>query len=249
MSQATAAVELRGASVVSGAGRTILHPTTLSIAAGEAVSVIGRSGAGKTTLLRLLNRLAIASSGTVLRDGVPLTAANEVEVRRRTGYVPQGAALFPHRTVLDNIATVPRLLGWNRARVAEAARPLLTSLALDFEQYAERFPRSLSGGEQQRVAIARALITSPSLLLCDEPFAALDPIVRREQQDAFIRSWREHRTTLVFVTHDLSEALRIGTRVILIDDGAVAFDGRPDEFRETSQPMARRFVEATRLGA
>jgi osmoprotectant transport system ATP-binding protein len=249
MPEASPAVELRSATVVAANGKTILQPTSLSISRGEAVTVLGRSGAGKTTVLRLMNRLVAPTSGEVLRDGVPLTAANEVELRRRTGYVPQGAALFPHRSVIGNIATVPRLLGWTRQQIAAAARPLLDSLALRFDDYAQRFPRSLSGGEQQRVSIARALITGPSLLLCDEPFAALDPLVRREQQDAFIRSWREQQTTLVFVTHDVAEALRLGTRIVLIDAGAIVFDGAPSDFRQSGLPLVRRFVEATEIAS
>jgi osmoprotectant transport system ATP-binding protein len=244
-----AAVELRSATVVASNGNTILRPVNLEIARGESLTILGRSGAGKTTLLRLMNRLAIPSDGEVRRDGETVTASNEVTVRRRTGYVPQGAALFPHRTVLDNIGTVPRLLGWSRQRIVEEARPLLESLALRYDDYAHRFPRSLSGGEQQRVSIARALITRPSLLLCDEPFAALDPLVRREQQDAFIASWKEHQTTLVFVTHDVGEALRLGTRVLLIDDGAIVFDGTPHEFKRSELALARRFVEATEIVA
>ncbi|HET7711755.1 MAG TPA: ATP-binding cassette domain-containing protein, partial [Thermoanaerobaculia bacterium] len=197
----SASVAFRDVTVNAPGGVPILRGITLDIAAGETVAFIGRSGAGKTTTLRLVNGLAAPSAGEVRVNGESLTAVDLVALRRRIGYIIQGAGLFPHRSVYDNVATVPRILRWNEERIRDAARPLLDSLGLQFEVFASRFPRSLSGGEQQRVGIARALIADPEILLCDEPFGALDPIVRGELQDAF----RSVRTgaTILFVTHDL----------------------------------------------
>src|SRR6185436_6855519 len=168
-------IELRGVSVKAPAGDPILHDVSLRVASGESVALIGRSGAGKTTTLRLMNGLAHPSSGAVDIDGASLTSIDLVALRRRTGYIIQGSGLFPHRSVFDNVATVPRLLGWDEARIREAVDGALARVGL--AKFGERRPRSLSGGEQQRVGIARAIVAEPSILLCDEPFGALDPIV------------------------------------------------------------------------
>src|SRR5919106_6484111 len=178
-----ASVQLRNISVHSPAGDPILRDITIDIAAGEAVAFIGRSGAGKTTALRLINGLIQPTRGEVAVDGVALGRTDVISLRRKTGYIIQGSGLFPHRTVYDNIATVPRLLGWDDERTREGARELMEKVSLPFDRFATRWPRSLSGGEQQRVGIVRAMISRPGLLLCDEPFGALDPIVRRELQD------------------------------------------------------------------
>ena len=240
-------IELRGVSVDSPAGDAILRDVELHIPAGQSVAFIGRSGAGKTTSLRLINGLARPSRGEVCIDGVPLARTDLIALRRRTGYVIQGSGLFPHRTVLENIATVPRLLGWDDARIGRAAAPLMTKLGLPLERFADRKPRSLSGGEQQRVGIARALIAEPSLLLCDEPFGALDPIVRRELQDAFVAL--RSGVTMVFVTHDLAEALRIAERVVLFDGGRVVADAPSHELVALDVPLVRQFVNAAVLPA
>jgi osmoprotectant transport system ATP-binding protein len=233
-------------SVVSPSGDPILRDVTLQIASGESVAVIGRSGAGKTTILRLLNGLARPSSGHVAIDGAPL-GGDLAARRRRIGTILQAPALFPHRTVFQNIATVPHLLEWPEERTRAAARELLDQLTMPFERFAHRFPKSLSGGEQQRVAIARSVIAGPPLLLCDEPFSALDPLVRRELQDAFIAVRDRGDATLIFVTHDLGEALRVGKRIVLIDDGAIVCDQPRREFLASNVPLARKFIEAARL--
>ncbi|HWS72360.1 MAG TPA: ATP-binding cassette domain-containing protein, partial [Thermoanaerobaculia bacterium] len=203
------------------------------------------SGAGKTTSLRLINGLVLPTRGEVLIDGVPLARTDVIALRRRTGYIIQGSGLFPHRTVFENIATVPRLHGWDDARIRNAAAPLMTKLGLPLEKFADRRPRSLSGGEQQRVGIARALIAEPSLLLCDEPFGALDPIVRRELQDAFLALRSD--VTMVFVTHDLAEALRIAERVVLFDGGRVVADAPSRELVHLDVPLVRQFIAAAAL--
>lgn len=241
------AIEFREVMVLAPGGTPILDRLSLRISAGESVALVGRSGAGKTTALRLINGLVTPSSGEVRVDEQPLSRINMVELRRRTGYIIQGVGLFPHRTVFQNVATVPRLLGWSEERIRAAAPALLDRLAIPFERYAGRFPRSLSGGEQQRVGIARALIAEPQILLCDEPFGALDPIVRREQQDAFISIRTSGGATIVFVTHDLREALRVAERIVLFDRGRVVLDRPRDHFLESTEPLARRFIESATL--
>lgn len=237
---------LERVSVLSPDGDPILRDVTLRVESGQSVAVIGRSGSGKTTLLRLLNGLVRPSSGEVAIDGA--TVAGDLAVRRRRiGTILQAPALFPHRTVFENLATVPRLLEWPEVRTLAAARELLDQLGMPFERFAHRFPRGLSGGEQQRVAIARSVIANPPLLLCDEPFSALDPLVRRELQDAFIAVRDRGDVTLIFVTHDLAEALRVGRRIVLLDGGAIVSDQPRREFLASNVPLVRRFIEAARL--
>ena len=231
---------------VLAANRPILRDVTLHIAPRESVALIGRSGAGKTTLLRLLNGLATPTSGTVSIDGELM--AGDLAVRRRSiGTMLQAPALFPHRTVYDNVATVPRLLGWDEARIRIAARDLLEQLELSFDRFATRFPRSLSGGEQQRVGIVRAMIAAPPLLLCDEPFSAVDPLVRRDLQESFIRLRDRGEVTMIFVTHDLAEALRVGERIVLVDDGAIVCDEPRARFLASDHPLVKKFLDAARM--
>jgi osmoprotectant transport system ATP-binding protein len=226
----------------------ILQNLSLRIAPGEAVALIGRSGAGKTTVLRLLNGLTRPSSGTVLIDTIALSG--DLAVRRRSiGTILQAPALFPHRTVYENVATVPRLLGWPESRMRDEARALLDSLDLPLDRFGDRYPRSLSGGEQQRCGIARSTIARPPLLLCDEPFSALDPLVRKELQDDFVALRDRGEATMLFVTHDLAEALRVGRRIVLIDAGAIVCDLPRDEFLASNLPLVRRFIEAARIPA
>ena len=209
------------------------------------MAFVGRSGAGKTTTLRLVNGLARPTSGDVIVDGAPLTTVDLIQLRRRTGYIIQGSGLFPHRTVYENVATAPRLLEWPDAQIRSAAEDILGKLDLPLARFGDRYPRSLSGGEQQRVGIARAMIAQPSILLCDEPFGALDPIVRRDLQDAF-RALRSG-VTILFVTHDLAEALRVAERIVLFDGGRVVADSPSSRFASLSLPLARRFVDAANL--
>ncbi|HYS52906.1 MAG TPA: ATP-binding cassette domain-containing protein [Thermoanaerobaculia bacterium] len=223
----------------------ILYDINLRIAAGEAVAFVGRSGAGKTTTLRLVNGLARPTSGEVVIDDQPLATVDLIQLRRRTGYIIQGSGLFPHRTVYQNVALVPRLLGWPDEKTRAAAEELLAKLDLPLPRFGDRYPRSLSGGEQQRVGIARAMIARPAVLLCDEPFGALDPIVRRDLQDAF-RALRSG-VTILFVTHDLAEALRIAERIVLFEGGRVVADCPAAEFTSQPLPLVQRFVAAASL--
>ena len=233
-------IEFRGVSVDA-----ILHDLDLRIGAGEAVAFIGRSGAGKTTTLRLINGLATPSRGEVIVDGT--TVADFIPLRRRTGYIIQGSGLFPHRTVYENVDTLPRLLKWEESRTKEEAARLLDRLGLPFEKFAARYPRSLSGGEQQRVGIARAIVARPGILLCDEPFGALDPIVRRELQDSFTAIREERNATIVFVTHDLAEAMRVAERVVVFDGGRIVADTSARELPRHNSPAVRALVAAASL--
>jgi len=235
------------ATVVGSTGAAIVRDISLQIDPGESVAVIGRSGAGKTTLLRLLNGLAAPRSGTVVIDGLTLGASGLAERRRRIGTILQAPALFPHRTVFENVATVPRLLGWPDERIRRTSAELLERLGMPFDRFAERFPRSLSGGEQQRAGIARAMVAAPPLLLCDEPFSALDPIVRRDLQDAFVALRDSGDVTLVFVTHDVAEALRVARRIVLIDGGAIVADLPAGDFVRSAHPLIHRFLDAARI--
>lgn len=232
----SSSIELRNVEVAN-----ILRDVSLHIKAAEAVAFIGRSGAGKTTALRLINGLVSPSRGDVRVDDVPLASTDLIALRRRTGYIIQGSGLFPHRTVYENVATVPRLLGWAESDTRQAADDALRLMGLD--GFDDRMPRSLSGGEQQRVGIARAIVAKPSILLCDEPFGALDPIVRRELQDAFIATRERGAATIVFVTHDLAEALRVAERIVVFDRGAIVEDLPASQFSRSANPIARAFLQ------
>ncbi len=243
---AASSVSLEDVSVVSPRGETILNAIALRIEAGDSVALAGRSGAGKTTILRLLNGLTAPSTGRVLIDGVEMNG-DLTERRRHIGTILQAPALFPHRSVYDNVATVPRLLDWPEERIREAAREMLDRLGMPLDRFGPRFPRSLSGGEQQRIGIARAMIAQPALLLCDEPFSALDPLVRRDLQDEFVGLRDRGHVTMLFVTHDLAEALRVGRRIVLIDRGEIVCDLPREAFVRSDHPLVRQFIEASRL--
>ncbi len=188
----------------------------LEVANGETCVLLGPSGCGKTTTLRMINRLIEPSAGRILLDGEDVTHIDPVLLRLRMGYVIQQTGLFPHLTVADNVATVPRLLGWNRARVRARVDELLDLVGLPPDQYRDRYPHQLSGGQRQRVGFARALGADPPVLLMDEPFGAVDRITRERLQNEFIRIQREMRKTVVFVTHDIDEAVKLGDQIALM---------------------------------
>ena len=188
---------------------------------GELCVLVGPSGCGKTTTLRMINRLIEPSSGRILIDGTDVLKMDPVELRRGIGYVIQQGGLFPHRRVADNVATVPRLLGWDKARVEARVHELLDLVGLDPGQYARRFPHELSGGERQRVGVARALAGDPPVLLMDEPFGAVDPVTRQRLQQQFIDLQAELKKTIVFVTHDIEEAATLGDRIAVLSKGGV----------------------------
>jgi osmoprotectant transport system ATP-binding protein len=195
-------------------GTVAVDALTLEVPAGKTMVLVGPSGCGKTTSLRMVNRLVEPTEGRILLDGVDIRAGNPAQLRRGIGYVIQQTGLFPHRTVEDNIATVPVLVGWSRKKARERARELLTLVGLDPE-LAKRYPHQLSGGQQQRVGVARALAADPPVLLMDEPFSAVDPVVRAALQDQLLSLQAELRKTIVLVTHDIEEAIKVGDVVAL----------------------------------
>src|SRR5215207_733952 len=221
-----ALVEFRSVAYApEGVPAPIISDLDLRIARGETLVLLGESGCGKTTTLRLVNRLLEPTAGEVLVEGRDTRAWDAVELRRRTGYVIQDAGLFPHFTVERNVGLVPALEGWDEGRVRVRVRELLSLVGLEPEKFAERLPRELSGGQRQRVGVARALAADPPLLLLDEPFGALDPLTRAALQREFAALQRRLNKTAVFVTHDVREALALGTRVALMSAGRVVLLG------------------------
>jgi len=199
----------------------VIEPRTIT-------TIVGTSGSGKSTLLRMINRLVEPTSGRVLIDGNDTTNEPAHLLRRRIGYAIQGLGLFPHRTVADNIATVPQLLGWTQDRIDERVTELLQLFQLEPAVYAAKFPHELSGGQQQRVGVARALAAKPNVLLMDEPFGALDPIIRSKAQDDLLGVQRKLGTTIILVTHDIDEAFRLGHRVAVMSQGRLLQHDRPE---------------------
>jgi osmoprotectant transport system ATP-binding protein len=204
----------------AGQKAAAVDDVTLEIPAGEIVMLVGPSGCGKTTTMKMINRLIEPTSGTILIGDEDVTKRDADDLRRHIGYVIQGAGLFPHYTVAENIAIVPRLLGWAKDRIAERVDELLDLVNLEPAQYRDRYPRELSGGQQQRVGVARALAADPPVLLMDEPFGAVDPITRQRLQDELLRLQDELRKTIVFVTHDFDEAVKLGDRIAILDVGS-----------------------------
>jgi osmoprotectant transport system ATP-binding protein len=204
----------------AGQKAAAVDDVTMEIPAGEIVMLVGPSGCGKTTTMKMINRLIEPTSGTILIGDEDVTKRDADDLRRHIGYVIQGAGLFPHYTVAENIAIVPRLLGWKRDRIAERVDELLDLVNLEPAQYRDRYPRELSGGQQQRVGVARALAADPPVLLMDEPFGAVDPITRQRLQDELLRLQEELRKTIVFVTHDFDEAVKLGDRIAILDVGS-----------------------------
>ncbi|MGQ0572826.1 MAG: ABC transporter ATP-binding protein [Pseudonocardia sp.] len=211
-------IEFRGVTKRFGDGTVAVDDLHLTVEAGGVTVFVGPSGCGKTTSLRMINRMLEPSSGTISVDGRDVTAGDPAQLRRGIGYVIQQAGLFPHRTVLDNVATVPMLLGWDRRRARARAAELMELVGL-VPELAKRYPAQLSGGQQQRVGVARALAADPPILLMDEPFSAVDPVVRESLQDELLRLQGELGKTIVFVTHDIDEAIKLGDRVAVFRVG------------------------------
>jgi osmoprotectant transport system ATP-binding protein len=206
---------------------TVVDDVSMVIEPRTITTIVGTSGSGKSTLLRMINRLVEPTAGRVLIDGADSRDEPAHLLRRRIGYAIQGLGLFPHRTVADNIATVPRLLGWSEDRVSERVIELLELFQLDPAVYGTKFPHELSGGQQQRVGVARALAAKPNVLLMDEPFGALDPIIRSKAQDDLLGIQRRFGTTVILVTHDIDEAFRLGDRVAVMSRGRLLQHDRP----------------------
>jgi osmoprotectant transport system ATP-binding protein len=241
-------IELHCVGKSFGATRAV-DDVSLSIARGEFVVLVGASGSGKSTLLKMINRMVEHDRGRIVFAGQEIRSFKAEDLRRRMGYAIQSIGLFPHWSVARNIAAVPELLGWPAARIDARVDELLTLLDLDPAQYRKRYPSQLSGGQQQRVGVARALAADPELLLMDEPFGALDPITRAALQQEMARIHQASGKTIVLVTHDIEEALRLATRIVLLDKGHVVQDGPPAQLLEhPANDFVREFFGRTELG-
>ena len=230
-----------------GNGRPAVAKLSLEVERGETVVLVGPSGCGKTTTMRMINRLIEPTSGTIMLDGTDVKRQDPVELRRRIGYVIQSIGLMPHRTVAQNIATVPSLLGWEPDRIKRRTEELLEIFELE-PTLLGRYPRELSGGQRQRVGVARALAADPPVMLMDEPFGAVDPIVRARLQDQFLAIQQSLRKTIVFVTHDIDEAIKMADRIAILNLGGVLEQYAPPEeiLRAPANDFVERFVGAER---
>jgi len=239
-------VEFREVSYAVSGGQRIIDRLKLNVARGETMVLLGESGCGKTTTLRLVNQLLAPTSGEVIVEGKATSEWDVIRLRRHTGYVIQEAGLFPHFTVEQNVALVPNLENWDDLRVRERVREMLSLVGLDPERFADRYPRELSGGQRQRVGVARALAADPPLLLMDEPFGALDPLTRASLQKEFAELKTRLGKTVIFVTHDVREALMLGSRIALMDKGKIVLLETPEEFVKSEDEHARAYLETLR---
>ncbi|MFG3407675.1 ABC transporter ATP-binding protein [Streptomyces sp. NPDC048142] len=228
-------------------GTTAVDDLSFEVAEGELVTLVGPSGCGKTTTMKMVNRLIEPTEGGIFLDGDDISTIDPVQLRRRIGYVIQQVGLFPHRTVLENTATVPHLLGWKRGKGRERAAELLDLVGLDPSVYGDRYPEQLSGGQRQRVGVARALAADPPVLLMDEPFGAVDPVVRERLQNEFLKLQAQVRKTVLFVTHDIEEAVRLGDRIAVYGQGRIEqFDSPATVLGAPATPYVADFVGADR---
>lgn len=232
-------LSFRDVSYKAGA-RLILDRLSLDVERGETLVLLGRSGSGKTTALRLINRMLERTSGSITIEGQDVNSMDPIELRRRVGYVIQEFGLLPHWNVRRNVALVPRLIGWPEEKQRKRSEDLLGQVGL--QEYGDRFPHQLSGGQRQRVGVARALAAEPALLLFDEPFGALDPVTRHDMQQQFLKLRDQFRGASVFVTHDLAEALNIGSRIAVLAGGKLEGLFTPQEFLRAETPTAKAFL-------
>ncbi|TJY44576.1 ATP-binding cassette domain-containing protein [Cohnella pontilimi] len=230
-----------------GSGQ-VLNNFNLSIPSGRIVTLIGPSGCGKTTLLKMINRLVEPDEGTILVEGADNSRIDPVALRRKIGYVIQQIGLFPHMTIEDNVTVVPRLKGESKKSLIGRAAQLMEMIGLDFDSFRHRYPHELSGGQQQRIGVARALAAEPSIILMDEPFSALDPISRVQLQNELMRLNQTVKKTIVFVTHDIDEALKIADQIVLLKDGRIVRSSAPQQFlAEPVDDFIRQFVGEERF--
>ncbi len=227
-------IRLEGISKVYGDGTVGVEELDLTFAAGELTVLVGPSGCGKTTTMKMINRIIEPTTGRIMLGGEDVTGVDAVRLRRRIGYVIQNVGLFPHQTIRANVGTVPRLLGWDRVRTRDRVEELLALVGLDPAVHADRYPHQLSGGQRQRAGVARALAADPPVLLMDEPFSAVDPVVRERLQSEFLRLQEQVRKTIVFVTHDIEEAVRLGDRIAVMSAG-----GRVEQFSSPADLLGR----------
>src|SRR5947209_3236721 len=239
-------VEFREVRYAVSGGQRIIDRLKLNIARGETMVLLGESGCGKTTTLKLVNRLLAPTSGEVIVEGKATTEWDVIRLRRRTGYVIQEAGLFPHFTVEQNVGLVPSLEDWDEPRVRERVHEMLSLVGLDSKKFADRYPRELSGGQRQRVGVARALAADPPLLLMDEPFGALDPLTRASLQKEFAELKARLGKTVIFVTHDVREALMLGSRIALMDKGKIVLLETPQGFVKSEDEHARAYLDTLR---
>jgi osmoprotectant transport system ATP-binding protein len=239
-----AEIEFEKVSFRRPGGRVVFDRIDLLVDSGETLTLVGRSGAGKTTALKLVNRLLLPDSGRVLVDGRDTRSWEPIRLRRSIGYVIQDVGLFPHMTVADNVAVVPRLEGWSADRVSSRVGELLDLIGLPASTYAARWPDELSGGQRQRVGVARALAADPPVLLMDEPFGALDPMTRAELRQEFRRIQSRLKKTVIIVTHDMGEALALGDRLGVLDEGRLVACDSPEIIRRSTAPLVRQLLDA-----
>ena len=241
-------IRLDGVSKVYADGTVGVAELNLTFAAGELSVLVGPSGCGKTTTMKMINRLIEPSTGRILLGDDDVTRVDPVKLRRRIGYVIQSVGLFPHQDVRTNVGTVPRLLGWDKRRVEQRVDELLATVGLDPARFGDRYPSQLSGGQRQRAGVARALAADPSVLLMDEPFSAVDPVVRERLQSEFLRLQEQVRKTIVFVTHDIEEAVRLGDRIAVMSEGGKVEQFAPpgDILGRPATPFVADFVGADR---
>ena len=239
-------VEFRDVSFAIKNGNPIIDRLNLEVTRGETLVLLGESGCGKTTTLRLVNRLLTPTAGQVKVEGKSTTDWDAIPLRRRTGYVIQEAGLFPHFSVAENVAIVPSLENWDPNKIAARVSELLSLVGLEPEKFAERYPRELSGGQRQRVGVARALAADPPLLLMDEPFGALDPLTRASLQKEFADLKSRLGKTVIFVTHDVREALILGSRIALMDKGKIILLETPKGFVKSEDERVRSYLETLR---
>jgi len=236
-------IEFRDVAYALPNGQLLLSGLNLQVQRGETLVLLGRSGSGKTTTLKLINRLLTPSGGEVHVNGAPTARSDVIRLRRSIGYVIQDVGLFPHFTVERNVGLVPRIEGWTAERIHRRAEELLQMVGLEAGM-ASRYPHQLSGGQRQRVGVARALAADPAILLMDEPFGALDALTRDQLQREFLSLQRRLNKTVVFVTHDLREALRLGSRIALMEAGRLVTVLPPTDFLRSSDPLAAAYVRA-----
>jgi len=248
MSDSSTAIEFADVTFRVSESKALVSGVNLSMGRGETLMLLGRSGSGKTTCLKMINRLVAPTEGEVRVDGIPVTQWNPIKLRRRIGYAIQDVGLFPHYSVRENVALVPKLEQWERRRIDARVEEVLTLVGLPAREFAKRYPHQLSGGQRQRVGLARALAAEPPILLMDEPFGALDPVTRAELQMEFKKLQQKLGKTIVFVTHDVSEALLLGNRIGLMEGGRLHGIYSRDEFLQAPDDSVKAYVDIFRAG-